>query len=713
MDFRVFASCLLTSLLLWEVSPAVEKSEPVQCLSALAWQREQEFQKPPNDEAAFRRGPFARPLVGEARPLPAAFNLPVTTTVPGGESEVGLRIAAGVRALHAFADAEAERWFRDAARLDAQCAGAWLGLAIANEKLPSRATYFLEKAKTARGRTPREDRWIAAYAAFFQTAKTADLLERLDTLSRMLREAQTDKEHDRCAEIFSLRYRIIRANICRIPLADAQEVATRYDRWTHEEGGEALLFYPVLLWLKFDPAIAAKHARALGEKHGGREAWRLAAEPALALGDYEGAACFLEKALTLSAHGEDKLHLMPEEEAPRLEHAITLAWCYFHGGQGTKAISLAARWLNFPRKPAFTGLEAVDDAPDGSYLLALKSYAQLCMAVGDWETLARFTSTLPDVSKEGLLVRAHRHYWASLANTALGRRDNARLERETLGKVSDELARTPYLSRHAEVSSGFVRGAQAFSSLAEGRITPFLKDIAHVPGFVLAPWMSKAGASQAGQALVDEALREHPASKPLLNLAGTLRGDAHGRATVADTMPASAVANPWVAVAKPPDFSLPDKSGGIHQLRDFLGRPVLVIFFLGQGCAHCVEQLQKFRPHVEAYANAGISMVTIGTDSVERLSESLGLGAELNADLPYLILSDEQMTFFKAWHCYDEFLQKPLHGTFLLDASGGILWSDISHDPYSQASFLLGECQRLLKFQAQSPIGEVESTVQK
>jgi peroxiredoxin len=124
---------------------------------------------------------------------------------------------------------------------------------------------------------------------------------------------------------------------------------------------------------------------------------------------------------------------------------------------------------------------------------------------------------------------------------------------------------------------------------------------------------------------------------------------------------------------------------------------VLVIFFLGQGCAHCVEQLQKFRPLVAAYKESGIPIVAIGTDSVAKLQESLGPGPELNPDLPYLILSDEPMAAFKAWKCYDEFLQKPLHGTFLLDAEGGVLWSDISHDPYSQAAYLLGECRRLLK----------------
>lgn len=700
MDFRVLASCLLAWLLPWGAVMADAKPEAVQCLSALAWQREQEFQKPPNDEAAFRRGPFAYPRREDAKPLPDALNFPVTLSSSVDQAEVELRIAAGVRALHAFADGEAERWFRDAARLDPQCASAWLGLAVANEKLPTRALYFLDKAKAAQARTPREDGWITAYDAFFQTARSADLLERFDKLSAALQKLAEQQEDDRCAESFALRYRIIRANILKIPLSDAPEVAMKYDRWTAEAGGEALLFYPVLLWLKFDSAKAAQHARMLTEKNGTASAWRLAAEPAMALGEYEKAAGYLEMALARAGRASPASAFIPpsETEAEVLSYATTLVWCYFHGGQSSKAEALALELVGLPRKPGITGLEAVDDAPESGYLGALRLRAQLWMANGDWDALADDAqAALATSGQKGLLVRAHRYYWAALASSALGRGEEFQSAKKDLGKVADEITRTPYLTRHAELVSGHVRGAEAFGNLVQGRITPFMKDIAHVPSFVLATWMSKAGASDAARALVDEALKEHPGSKPLLRVADALKGDG----VVKDEMipiTAPGLNGPWrTLLPPPPDFALPDKSGATHTLAEFKGRPVLVIFFLGQGCAHCIEQLQKFRPLVDAYDQAGISIVTIGTDSVAKLAGSLGPGPDRDPDLPYLILSDEPMAVFKAWKCYDAFLQKPLHGTFLLDGAGGVLWSDISHDPYSQAEFLLGECQRLLK----------------
>jgi hypothetical protein len=60
------------------------------------------------------------------------------------------------------------------------------------------------------------------------------------------------------------------------------------------------------------------------------------------------------------------------------------------------------------------------------------------------------------------------------------------------------------------------------------------------------------------------------------------------------------------------------------------------------------------------------------------------------------MLSDRQQYAFKAWGCYDHFLGKPLHGAFLLDGQGSILWSNVSNRSCVQPEYLLLESQRLL-----------------
>lgn len=144
-----------------------------------------------------------------------------------------------------------------------------------------------------------------------------------------------------------------------------------------------------------------------------------------------------------------------------------------------------------------------------------------------------------------------------------------------------------------------------------------------------------------------------------------------------------------------PDFSLPDGDGKKTTLRQFKGKPVIVIFYLGAGCAHCIEQLVAFAPEAEAFKKAGIAVVAVSTDTVEGLKFTVEK-AKYNGGFPIPLLSDEKLKAFKAFRAHDDFEQQPLHGTFLIDGDGLIRWQDISFQPFMETKFLLGEAQRLL-----------------
>ena len=45
-----------------------------------------------------------------------------------------------------------------------------------------------------------------------------------------------------------------------------------------------------------------------------------------------------------------------------------------------------------------------------------------------------------------------------------------------------------------------------------------------------------------------------------------------------------------------------DTDGKSFSLASYQGKPVVVIFYLGYGCLHCAEQLQKFAPEAQKYA---------------------------------------------------------------------------------------------------------------
>jgi peroxiredoxin len=144
-----------------------------------------------------------------------------------------------------------------------------------------------------------------------------------------------------------------------------------------------------------------------------------------------------------------------------------------------------------------------------------------------------------------------------------------------------------------------------------------------------------------------------------------------------------------------PQWEFPLANGDPLGSQNFSGKPVLVIYYLGKGCAHCMDQLNEFGPLTEKYREAGIELVAVSTDTVEGLKSTFAAG-EGNPSFPFPLVSDHEYTGFKAFRAYDEFEDLPLHGTFLIDGEGRIRWQDVSYEPFMHGEWLLGECQRLL-----------------
>jgi peroxiredoxin len=142
-----------------------------------------------------------------------------------------------------------------------------------------------------------------------------------------------------------------------------------------------------------------------------------------------------------------------------------------------------------------------------------------------------------------------------------------------------------------------------------------------------------------------------------------------------------------------PAWSLPGVDGQAIASSSYQGKPVVVIFYLGFGCLHCAEQLQKFAPAAEEFRKAGIELVAISTDRQELLSRAY---EDLEQGFPFPLVADPELNVFRKYRCFDDFEQQPLHGTFLVDGQGRIRWQDISYEPFMDPEFVLKEAQRLL-----------------
>ncbi len=148
----------------------------------------------------------------------------------------------------------------------------------------------------------------------------------------------------------------------------------------------------------------------------------------------------------------------------------------------------------------------------------------------------------------------------------------------------------------------------------------------------------------------------------------------------------------WTPPAAPL-WTLPAADAQPCRLEPSAAKPFLVIFYLGSKCPHCVEQLKKFTEAAPEYAQAGIAILAVSTETPEEIRKGI-------TTCPFPLLADPDLKVFKLYRCFDDFEKIPLHGTFLVDADAAgrarIRWQEISYTPFTEAKWLAGECRRLL-----------------
>jgi peroxiredoxin/tetratricopeptide (TPR) repeat protein len=151
-----------------------------------------------------------------------------------------------------------------------------------------------------------------------------------------------------------------------------------------------------------------------------------------------------------------------------------------------------------------------------------------------------------------------------------------------------------------------------------------------------------------------------------------------------------------------PGFTLKTENLETVSLGDFHGKPVLVVFYLGAGCSHCIEQLNALSPVTKGFTDAGIEVLAVGTDTSDGLKRAFEKSKD-GKGYPFRVVSDHDLGAFRAFRSFDDFETIPLHGTFLIDGNGLVRWQNISYQPFKDMDWLLGESKRLLGIPAQLP----------
>ena len=130
-------------------------------------------------------------------------------------------------------------------------------------------------------------------------------------------------------------------------------------------------------------------------------------------------------------------------------------------------------------------------------------------------------------------------------------------------------------------------------------------------------------------------------------------------------------------------------------------------FISAAAAAGCMEQLNIFAPKMQAFADAGIQIVAVSTDSADGLHKTFEKAKD-SAGFAFPILADESQSAFKAYRAFDDFEHIPLHGTFpyrwrRAGALAGYFLSSLSAAPTG----CLAEAKRLLSVPKSAPAAGV------
>ena len=102
---------------------------------------------------------------------------------------------------------------------------------------------------------------------------------------------------------------------------------------------------------------------------------------------------------------------------------------------------------------------------------------------------------------------------------------------------------------------------------------------------------------------------------------------------------------PWAA----PSWKLVDSAGHPHELDEFRGKPVVLVFFLGRGCLHCQQQLAAFAKKAGELKEAGLSVITVSTDDQAGAKKSVDSFGSSGAGFPFLMLADPKLDVFRTY----------------------------------------------------------------
>lgn len=695
---------------------------------------------------AFNDGPRQKAYL---MPGQGKVDFPVTTAKPDAQAFINQ----GVAQLHTFYYFEAERSFRQAALIDPNCAMAYWGMAMANVNNSRRARgFFKEAQKRTTGLTRREQLYLDAMAALYKDGADdkARRQGHLLGLETIVQEFPNDLNARAWLAMVTWQ------NSMSDGIGSRQAVETLLESVERiEPMHPGMHHYRIHLWDGVKPIRAERSAGLYAKAAPGiAHAWHMPGHTYTGLKRYVDAAYQQEGSARVDHAYMIRDRIMPFEIHNYAHNNQWLSTTYSHIGRVRDAIAVARNLVEEPRDPQKNGpndggsaqrsgrlrwsevlvrYELWDELLDATrskaldwsdidlekkeraYTLGLAYAAQ-----GDRLRLdeqAAVLRSMLDTETKRPTSRPPGAAGTAVRNTMLHEALNAALaELEGHQKLAD-----------GDVAAAFDRFAKATAMRPEALARAHLK--ARNYGFAesvakraveqnanqlppLAAYVevlhavSKTAEAQKAYRKLEPMLRYADPDLPVLQRLAAIVSSWKSSGQWAAPAPEAATDDAtagridlttlgpltWSPFPAEP-FSKPDSDGKAWTLADHKGKNVLVLFFLGGKCPHCMQQLQLFSKEVESLKTRNTVVVAISTDDAAATKRLKSNQEGVQFTMP--LLPDPTLELFHAYRAFDDFENQPLHGTFLIDSRGQVRYQRISADPFLDTDFIRTEAERL------------------
>lgn len=140
-----------------------------------------------------------------------------------------------------------------------------------------------------------------------------------------------------------------------------------------------------------------------------------------------------------------------------------------------------------------------------------------------------------------------------------------------------------------------------------------------------------------------------------------------------------------------PDFTLPGTGGRDYSLAEFLGKPIVLVFYPGDDTPVCTKQLNAYNDGLDEFADVDAQIVGVSAqdvDSHEAFSSKHGFGFPLLADV------DKQVA--AAYGTLGP-IGFPRRSVFIIDRDGVIRYAHraMAGLTYRPVTELVGELEKL------------------